>query len=70
MPLGEQQLAGGQRELVLKMARSRFGDQGAQSLPARVARESSFEHLAQILELLYSRASGDTLLDQLQQQEA
>ena len=54
-----------QRELVVKMARSRFGNAVAQSLSARLAREQSAEYFAHIGELIYSCSSGDTLLDQL-----
>ena len=78
MPWGEQRRAQGraegraegQRELVVKMARSRFGDSVAQSLSDRLAREQSVENLERISALIYSCATGDTLLDQLQQQEA
>ncbi len=73
LPWGEQKLAEGrsegQRELVLRMARARFGDGVAQLLSARLAHELSVDRLAQVSELIYSCASGDTLLDQLQQQE-
>ena len=67
---GEQKRAEGQRELVVKMARLRFGDAVAQSLSARLAREQSAEYFVHIGELIYSCSSGDTLLDELQQQEA
>ena len=70
LPWGEQKRAEGQKELVVKMARSRFGDAVAQSLSARLAHEQSAEYFAHILGLIYSCSSGDTLLDQLQQQEA
>ena len=82
LPWGEQKLAEGrsegraegrsegQRELVLRMARARFGDGVAQLLSARLAHELSVDRLAQVSELIYSCGSGDTLLDQLQQQEA
>ena len=57
-------------ELVVKMARSRFGDAVAQSLSARLASKQSTEYLMRISGMIYSCTSGDTFLDQLQQQEA
>ena len=77
LPWGEQKLAEGraegraegQRELVLRTARTRFGDSVAQVLSARLSRELSVDRLEQVLELIYSCASADTLLDQLQRQE-
>ncbi len=59
----------GQRELVLRTARTRFGDCVAEVLSARLAHELSVDRLEQVLDLIYSSASGDTLLDQLQQRE-
>ena len=81
LPWGEQKRAEGYAEgraevrkelgeLVVKMARSRFGDAVAQKLSARLASEQSTEYLAHISGLIYSCSSGDTLLDQLRRQEA
>ena len=57
-------------ELVVELARSRFGDTVAQELSARLASEQSAEYLMRISGMIYSCSSGDTLLDQLRQQEA
>ena len=81
LPWGEQKRAEGHaegraeqrkelEELIVKMARSRFGDAVAQKLSARLASEQSTEYLMHISGLIYSCSSGDTLLDQLRQQEA
>ena len=81
LPWGEQKLAEGVakgraevqkelEELVVKMARSRFGDEVAQKLSARLASEQSTEYLMHVSEMIYSCSSADTLLDQLRQQEA
>lgn len=75
LPWGEQKRAEGraegrtegQKELVVKMARSRFGDSVAQMLSARLANEASFEHFERISELIYACATGDAFLAQLQQ---
>ena len=77
LPWGEQKLAEGRvegrveglRERVLRKARTRFGDGVAQVLSVRFAHEQSVDRLEQVLDLIYSCASGDTLLDQLQQRE-
>ena len=66
---GEQKMAEGQRELVVRTARTRFGDGVAQELSARLAHELSVDRLEEVLDLIYSCASGDALLDQLQQRE-
>ena len=81
LPWGEQKRAEGHaegraeqrkelEELLVKMARSRFGDAVAQKLSGRLASEQSTEYLMHISGLIYSCSSGDTLLDQLRQQEA
>ena len=54
-------------ELVVKMARSRFGDRVAQMLSTRLADEASFENLERISKLIYAYATGEAFLAQLQQ---
>ena len=81
LPWGEQKRAEGRaegraevqkelEELVVTMARSRFGDVVAQELSARLASEQPAEYLMRITGMIYSCTSGDTFLDQLRQQEA